>query len=191
MGDSSLSLFHNSPVEKKKRKRWVWIARLCRARRQHWCSALFSLILFHSLSKGRVSGPCWCRHGDSPGLSGHVYPRAICQLLTEQRGTEKNLKNANSNSRLMCCSIISSCVNFTDSKPLSDAILCILCIMINLLLSHLGSLCPQHSLSFSCCSSTFSSEQKYFSAWLEVLRCFNLNSLGLFETFEFHSTSPM
>lgn len=37
----------------------------------------------------------------------------------------------------------------------------------------------------------FSSEQKYFSAGLEVFRCFNTNSLELFRTSEVHSTSPM
>lgn len=182
MWDSSLSFFHNSPVKKEEK------VGLDRPRRQHWCSALFSPVLLHNLSKERVSGLCWCRCGNSPGLSGHFYSRVVWQLLTERRETEKNLKKANSNSRWMCCSIISSCVKFTDSKPFSAAILCI---RIDLLLSHLGSPCPQHILSFLCSFTMFSSEWKYFSAWLWSAQRLNSNSLGLFWTSEVRCTSPV
>lgn len=105
-----------------------------------------------------------------------------------KRETEKSEKKQILTADEFCCSIISSCVKFNDSKPLPAAVLWI---MMDLLLNHLGSLYPQHSLSFSCCSPMFSSEQKYFSAWLEVFRWFNTNSLELFRTSEVHSTSPM
>lgn len=114
-----------------------------------------------------------------------VYSRQVWQLLTEQREIEKNLKKANSNSRWMCCSIISSCVNFTI-------------------------LVSCHSLYYDLFAAEssgqpVSSAQPFFLMlllhvfqWTEILQClievlrhFNSNSLGLFGTSEVHSISPM
>lgn len=99
MGDSSLSFFQNNPVNKK-RKRWVCIARLCRARRQHWYSALFSLILLHNLNKEKIFGPCWCRCGKKPRtLWASLFKSCLTATDWAKEKQRKIWKEANSNSR--------------------------------------------------------------------------------------------